>query len=65
MICGGGSTKALAVDHNHKTGEVRGLLCATCNGQLLARGARDSIEILESAVRYMKEPPARSVLNEA
>lgn len=43
----------LYVDHDHATGKVRGLLCGTCNtgiGML-----KDSIEILEQAVSYIKE----------
>jgi len=41
------------VDHCHKTGDVRGLLCNSCN-----RGIgylQDSIEILKSAVNYLKK----------
>jgi len=64
-ICGGGTTKRfLAVDHNHKNGRVRGLLCASCNGAL-AR-FRDRVENLERAVEYMKDDgeTVRRILDE-
>ncbi len=47
-----GKIKRLAVDHCHKTGKVRGLLCQGCN-QAIGH-AKDSIEILTNAVLYLK-----------
>lgn len=47
-----GKVKALAVDHDHKTGRVRGLLCSDCNtgiGKL-----KDDTKILQSAIRYLE-----------
>lgn len=46
-----GRIKALAVDHDHTSGEVRGLLCADCNtgiGKL-----KESRDIMVSAIRYL------------
>lgn len=42
----------LQVDHSHKTGAVRGLLCEHCN-TLLAR-ARDDENILHRAIAYLR-----------
>ncbi len=54
-ICGckgDGRWKTLCVDHCHKTGKVRGLLCRSCNtalGQM-----NDDTSLLEKAVLYLK-----------
>lgn len=55
-ICGKKETTKdgyLHVDHCHKTGKIRGLLCGLCNRGIGALG--DSIELLEKAIEYLKE----------
>lgn len=46
-----GKTKRLAVDHDHDTGEVRGLLCGPCNKTL--GHARDSVEFFVRFAEYL------------
>ena len=43
-----------AVDHNHTTGVVRGILCVNCNHRLLG-AANDCPEILERAAIYLRK----------
>jgi hypothetical protein len=47
-----GKVCRLAIDHDHRTGQVRGLLCNSCNRGL--GRFKDSIEYLEAAIRYLK-----------
>lgn len=52
-ICREPSSKTLSVDHCHKTGVIRGLLCSNCN-----RGIgflKDSQDILFSALNYLNK----------
>ena len=44
--------RTFAVDHNHETGEVRGLLCNNCNAMLGL--AADNPIILLKAIQYLK-----------
>ena len=48
-----GVQASLCVDHDHETGEVRGLLCSSCNSAL--GHFRDNTEILARAIDYLKE----------
>lgn len=54
---GGKTRKGLAwnIDHDHKTGKVRGLLCQKCN---LGIGClRESVKILRAAADYLEKEP--------
>lgn len=44
--------RGYAIDHNHETGEFRGILCLSCNSMLGM--AKDSSETLEKASAYLK-----------
>jgi hypothetical protein len=41
----------LVIDHDHKTGKVRGLLCPTCN--LVLGHAKDDVNLLANAISYL------------
>lgn len=56
-ICGvdrelNGKRQRFSVDHDHKTGKFRGLICNDCN--LLIGKAKDEVGILEVAIEYLK-----------
>lgn len=47
-----GRFRRLSVDHDHKTGKVRGLLCDPCN-RILGM-VQDRVEHLDSFVAYLE-----------
>ena len=56
-ICGSegdGRWKKLCVDHDHKTGKVRKLLCRSCN--MVLGQVEDNTQTLQSMIDYLKGP---------
>ena len=58
-ICGSKKNKIanrsrLEVDHCHKTGKIRGLLCSSCNRSLGLLG--ENVRILKRAIIYLSKP---------
>jgi hypothetical protein len=48
-----GNGARFAIDHSHKTGKVRGLLCGPCNTAI--GKFQDDIAILQSAIEYLRD----------
>lgn len=47
-----GNPKRLSIDHDHETGQIRGLLCNPCNTAL--GSFRDNVESLQRAILYLE-----------
>lgn len=45
------------LDHDHKTGDMRGILCHRCNNRILP-SVENEWDLVCRAVQYLREPPA-------
>lgn len=45
----------LCVDHDHNTGEIRGLLCKHCNS-MISRWLHDDVEKIKRVLKYFTRP---------
>ena len=55
-ICGkrtiAGITSKVVLDHNHRTGEVRGWICDSCNTGI--GRFKDDVELIKRAIKYLE-----------
>ncbi len=56
-----GRERVLALDHDHTSGEIRGLICSSCHAKLVHLG-HDS-EWVRKALDYITDPPARRLFD--
>lgn len=56
----GGNSKRFHIDHDHKTGNVRGLLCSRCNKMIGIAG--DDLSVLRGAIEYLVAPQAKAFI---
>jgi hypothetical protein len=52
----------LSIDHNHKTGLIRGGLCWICNRTLGM--VKENIDLMHAMISYLQDPPAIKALGE-
>ena len=60
-ICKKPSHKTLHIDHDHQTGNVRGLLCSQCNTGI--GFFKEDINALASAIEYLTSPTKFDILD--
>ncbi len=52
-ICGKTTEDKLCVDHNHETGQIRELLCRSCNWKLHL--VEYDLSFAKNAIKYLKK----------